>query len=97
MARPALAASQLADEQDRLRIVLDSARDFLKRGWSIKEFRTLIDSPDGYSDFLWQQACRLGFVNSSLELAGSKSKLASYIDKGHVNLTGIGSDDHTFK
>ena len=57
----ALAVKDLNEAQDRLRIVLDSARDFLKRGWSLKEFRELIDSSDGYSDTLWQRASELGW------------------------------------
>jgi alkylation response protein AidB-like acyl-CoA dehydrogenase len=56
-----LAVKELGEAQDRLRIVLDSARDFLKRGWSLKEFRELIEGETGYSDTLWQRAAELGW------------------------------------
>jgi len=58
--------SELQEAQDRLRIVLDSARDFLKRGWSVKGFRDIIESDTGYSSQLWQEVCRLGWPGTML-------------------------------
>jgi alkylation response protein AidB-like acyl-CoA dehydrogenase len=66
--------SELQDAQDRLRIVLDSARDFLKRGWSTKAFREIIDGDTGYSARLWQEVCRLGWPGMMIaeEFGGSE-------------------------
>jgi alkylation response protein AidB-like acyl-CoA dehydrogenase len=85
-ANTAVQPRAIEDRRERLSIVQRSAREFLAGEWSMKQFRALIDSGEGFSPALWKKACELGWPGTLLAEAdggsdGDFTELAAILEE----------------